>query len=246
MFDKTFSRWYNVNWFSGSGHIDYAWPIQGVLTQGCIMGVRLNIQDNPLLRTRPEVAEPGLATALSAANRPEIEAPKQGFGPSFPLATAPLDSSNALSTLTRTDEINSSAQNQPFSARTTETVTGGNRADGLGGPLPLRLRDFRYLQAAESAREQDLQNQQRRLERRLDTANTRLKNADSETARIDTQLKRARLESDLEMIAGEIGRFRLRYAFGGPSMNTGSVEPAPPANQAVSASNRAPALNLLA
>jgi len=210
------------------------------------MGVRLNIQDNPLLRTRPDVAELGLTAALPAANRPEIGAPGPGIGPSFPLETAPLDGSTALSTLTRTDEIKSAAQDQPFSARPTETATEGNRADGLGGSLPLRLRDFRYLQAAESAREQDLQNQQRRLELRLDAANNRLKNADSEATRIDTQLKRARLESDLEMIAGEIGRFRLKHAFAGPSMNTGSVEPAPPANQAVSASDRVPALNLLA
>jgi hypothetical protein len=115
-----------------------------------------------------------------------------------------------------------------------------------------RLRDFRFLTAAESARERDLEVRLDRLERELETAANRLRSNDSLLVRIDAQLDRARLERDLENIQREIGRLRLGRVFGGASAGTSAAEGAPapseivPAEAQAPASERQPGLDLLA
>ncbi len=113
--------------------------------------------------------------------------------------------------------------------------------EGLNDAPPPRLRGLRFLSAAESLRENELENRLKRLEQELDAANNRLQSNDSITVRIDARLDRARLETDLDMVARQIGRLRMERVFSRAS--TASVAPV---EQEPSASPNVPGLNLLA
>lgn len=139
-----------------------------------------------------------------------------------------------------------------------EVNAEANRTGETDGAPAARLRDFRFLTVAESARERNLENQRVRLERRLETTNNRLQVTDFLAIRIDAQLERARLERDLDIVASEIRRMRLERTFARPSVSPDSVERSPSVEQAIrptvvaasepqgSASPRMPVLNLLA
>jgi hypothetical protein len=113
--------------------------------------------------------------------------------------------------------------------------------EGLDDAPPPRLRGLRFLSAAESLRENELENRLKRLEGELEAANDRLQSNDSMTVRIDARLDRARLETDLDMVARQIGRLRMERVFSRAA--TASVAPV---EQEPSASPNVPSLNLLA
>jgi hypothetical protein len=93
------------------------------------------------------------------------------------------------------------------------------------------IRGFRFLQAPESLRERELEARLGSLENQLETTARRIKFNDSESVRIDAQLDRARLESDLDLVYSAIGRLRLERAFN-PSADQPEMRPAETAEQA--------------
>ena len=148
------------------------------------------------------------------------------------------------------------------SAGPTSTIAEANaeasRARETGQAPTPRIRNFRFLQAAQSARERKLETQYTQLERRLENTNNRMQLSESAMVQIDARLERASLEQDLEMIASEIKRLRLINAFARPVAAPEQVERtqvtaqvAQPAGEASSrsepaASDRTQILNLLA
>lgn len=215
------------------------------------MGIRLNLLDNPALRA-----------PVAAGMDPATGAPRpDGDAEGGVLTTAPLV----------TTEAGGETAPQVETAGTTPQPLLLARMPGEGTPAPEppetdtagvldnvaapRVRDFRFLAAAQTSREQNLGVERARLEQRLETTYDRLQSTGSAIDRIDARLDRARLEQDLEMIAREIRRMRLARVFARPSVapepvpvETQVAEPASaaaPASQTMTASPT-PALNLLA
>ncbi|RJP16628.1 MAG: hypothetical protein C4520_18520 [Candidatus Abyssobacteria bacterium SURF_5] len=75
------------------------------------------------------------------------------------------------------------------------------------------MRDFRFLMVADTVRGRELEAFQKQLERKLETLNKRLELADSLLSQIDVRLDRARLEQEIESVAGQIHRLRLQNMF---------------------------------
>ncbi len=140
---------------------------------------------------------------------------------------------------------------------------GGAQEDSEQGGVPdagapLRIRNFRFLAAAQSARERELESRHDQLERRLESVTSRLALADSLMVQIDARLKRARLERDLDMITSQMRRLRLESAFQtSPAANqvtdtsgtefSGAVRVSPPISaQNPNPSDSATIFNLLA
>jgi hypothetical protein len=221
------------------------------------MGIRLNILANPAFRLRLDTPEPvgGGAVPASrivlpdrqAGTPPRVETVPAGrTAAGFAVATA-VPQQNRLN-------LNPAGEGAPtaelMAPQAAEAAV--ERPEEENAAPARRLRDFRFLTAAESARERDLEMRLDRLERELETAANRLRSGGSFLVRIDAQLDRARLERDLEQIQTEIGRLRLSRVFGGAIAGVGAPESAPATREIASieaqagAPDRAPGLNLLA
>ena len=199
--------------------------------------------NDPAFRMRLDAPETGLAGGAVGANRVVPTLPEQeNAGPQPPPAANRADGGNLL------------LEPQPPAQANAEAEPGGEANDA---PAP-RLRDFRFLAPAESARERGLETQLTRLERSLESTDNRIRFTDSFSMRIDARLDRARLERDLDMIESEISRLRLERAFDGSAAGSKMIErvrsgeqtaqPAGevPSTSQPSASSVVPGLNLLA
>jgi hypothetical protein len=208
------------------------------------MGIRLAALDNPALRV-PVAAGAEPAVPAPTAPRAGADAPD----------TVPLLAATAIGegVVQQTETIAPQPlllTDPPDEANPAPTPAEVNAAGILDGVSALRVRDFRFLAAAQTAREQNLDTQRTRLEQRLETTYDRLQANGSAMDRIDARLDRARLEQDLETVARAIRRLRLERVFARPSV---APEPVPvetqvsaaPESQAMAASGT-PTLNLLA
>ena len=224
------------------------------------MGIRLNILSNPAFRLRLDVPEPG-AGGVAPANKIALPERQAGLAPRINGAeTVPgVRTGAGLAVGTATLQPNRFSLNATQEGRpATEPVVPRAAEAEVERPVEenatpaRRLRDFRFLTAAESARERDLEVRLDRLEHELETAAGRLRSSDAFSVRIDAQLDRARLEHDLEKVQSEIGRLRLNRVFGGAIAGIGATDSAPapreivPVEAQAAASDRAPNLNLLA
>ena len=222
------------------------------------MGVRLNILSNPAFRLRLDVPESGTG-GVAPANRIALPERQAGVAPRINAAETVPGVRAGLAVGTATLQPNRFSLNAAQEGRpTTEPVEPRAAEAEVERPAEenatpaRRLRDFRFLTAAESVRERDLEVRLDRLERELETAASRLRSTDAFSVRIDAQLDRARLERDLEKVQSEIGRLRLNRVFGGAIAGVGATKSAPapreivPVEAQAAASDRAPSLNLLA
>lgn len=192
------------------------------------MGVRLNMLADPAVRLRLDAAEMGVGGRAEVANPPAAE-------PRADASLLRIDSQDiapgAGAVAGQADAPADAAQNTPVAnPDPNETVA-----------MAPRLRDFRFFAAAESLRERDLETRLDRLERELESTDARLRFNDSLAVRIDAQLDRARLETDLDMIESQISRLRLERVFARSSAGPTEAFEAPPV-----AAERVPGLNLLA
>ncbi|GAB4352294.1 MAG: hypothetical protein Kow0099_36520 [Candidatus Abyssubacteria bacterium] len=113
----------------------------------------------------------------------------------------------------------------------------------------LGVEGFRYLIAAQSVRERELETRYDQLKTRLENVSRRLQFAGSDMTRVDARLERVRLEHELDMVASQIRRLRLGRAFEGASANDVTrAESAPTDTHAPSsrASDSSTILDLLA
>ena len=224
------------------------------------MGIRLNILSNPAFRLRLDAPEPG-AGRVAPANGTALPRREAGLAPrTTGVETAPgVRTGAGLAVATATLQPNRFSLNaaeergpttEPVEPRAAEAEV--ERPEVENTAPARRLRDFRFLTAAESVRERDLEVRLDRLERELETTASRLRSSDTFSIRIDAQLDRARQERDLEKIQSEIGRLRLNRVFGGAIAGVGATKSAPapreivPVEAQAAASDRAPSLNLLA
>ena len=106
-----------------------------------------------------------------------------------------------------------------------ENARTGAFQDSNWNPAP-RIQDFRFLMAAETARDLRLQVRQDKLEQKLETLSDRMRLADSLIAQIDTKLERARLEQELDAVGSEIRRLRLEHVFDKQPSTTEDAETA--------------------
>ena len=224
------------------------------------MGVRLNILSNPAFRLRLDVTESGTG-GIAPANRialPEREAglaPRNNGAETVPGVRTGAGLAVGTATLQPNRfTLNAAEEGRPATAPVEPRAAEAEverPAEENAAPAR-RLRDFRFLTAAESVRERDLEVRLDRLERELETTANRLRSSDAFSIRIDAQLDRARQEHDLEKIQSEIGRLRLNRVFGGAIAGIGATKSAPapreivPVEAQATASDRAPSLNLLA
>jgi hypothetical protein len=111
----------------------------------------------------------------------------------------------------------------PTSIIAEANAEAGRARETESAPAP-RIRNFRFLQAAQSTRERKLEAQFATLERRLENTNNRMQFSESVMVQVNARLERARLEQDLEMIASEIKRLRLIRAFARPAAVPEQVE----------------------
>lgn len=190
------------------------------------MGVRLNIQANPALSAGTDTFAPGFRGATTPVM--EGAAPEPGFAGQAVtrpdafraqgISPSPLENpGNEPGALASADQ----QVNAPLAATAAGEDTG---VEIEGAPAP-RLRNLRFMTAAQSSRERELEFRHDRLEQQLEATTNRLQSSESTPMRIDAELERARLRQDLEMVASEISRLRLARVFSG-SAATNAMEPA--------------------
>ena len=208
------------------------------------MGVRLNILANPAIRTGLEPSGPTGNGAVAPDPRP-FDA---GAGPRVgaaatpePQAPARIETPEFQAPEPRVAEVGPPAV-EPAQPRPADAQPAQNEQQESNRAPVARLRDFRFLSAAESIHERDLEVRLDRLELELESASRRLQFSDSFAIRSDAQLDRARLRSDLEVVQSEIGRLRLQRVFGGPVAQLGATGSAPPIAQAAPAEAQPPTL----
>ncbi len=135
-----------------------------------------------------------------------------------------------------------------------EDARTGISQDSDANPTP-RIQSFRFLMAAETARDLELQARQDKLEQKLETLNDRARLAGTLIAQIDAKLERARLEQELDTVGSDIRRLRLEHVFDKQPSSTENAEAALATPQAAGAafeesqaseSDQTPVLNLLA
>ena len=194
------------------------------------MGVRLDTMADPAVRITPDSPQFAAGGPIPLPNRGAFPMRRPGdvAAPAGNPGTASLDEGAPA-------EEPRAAIAANMEAMPAEEPEGFNDA-----PLP-RLRGLRFLSAAESLRENEFENRLKRLERELDTVNNRLQSNDSIMVRIDARLDRARLETDLDMVARQIGRLRMARVF-----SRAAAPSVAPVEQESSASPNVPGLNLLA
>ncbi|RJP64306.1 MAG: hypothetical protein C4532_19620 [Candidatus Abyssobacteria bacterium SURF_17] len=224
------------------------------------MGIRFNALNNALPSLRME----GVQSRPPAETLPANVSPTGGIAqPSLTAAeplngrlVAPFPPNNAggqrVTSAVAPAQEQGDMPMQPLEA----AIEADGKVDGLQQALnqpAARVRAFRFLMAAESVRGRELEARYDQLEHRLSTVNARLQRAESIMVQIDARLERARLQHDLEMVAGDIRRFRLEHAFEASASVPETVEPEPPepsqsgpATSQPSAPTRQPVLNLFA
>jgi hypothetical protein len=203
------------------------------------VGVRLEMTHLLVPPTRLESTEPGTAPFQASDGAPsQKEAPVQRTHSDEPPQAAPESKDNTASP-SRVADATSRSADRPVEARSSLDA----HEAPLEGPG-----DFRYLVAAQSAQERDLETRYDQLKNRLESASRRLEFADSAMTRIDARLERVRLQYDLDMVASQIRRLRLERAFQEAFGGAGRPETAQPgADPAQSrASDSSAILNLLA
>jgi len=212
------------------------------------MGVRLNMLADPSVRLRLDAAEMGVGGRAEVANPPAAEpradAPflrfdGQNVAPGGGAVQAPV--AEPVRVAQNAPVANAPGQAPPaVETRGAPEPTAETDSNEVPGGMP-RLRDFRFFAAAESLRERNLETRLDRLARQLEATDARLRFNDSMAVRIDAQLDRARLETDLDMIESQISRLRLERVFARSSAGPTEAFEAPPV-----AAERVPGLNLLA
>jgi len=211
------------------------------------MGVRLNTLANPAIRTGLEPTGPAGDGAVAPDPRP-FEA---AAGPRVAAAAAPRPQAPARIEI-QAPEIRAPEFQAPEIAAPEPRVAEvapptvepalDDRQDTDLAPAA-RLKDFRFMTAAESMRERDLEVRLNRLELELESAGRRIQFSDSFSIRNDAQLDRARLRSDLEVVQRAIGRLRLQRVFGGAVDQLGATGGAPPVQQPAPAEAQPPTLH---
>ena len=194
------------------------------------MGVRLDTMADPSVRITPDSPQFAAGGLTPLPNRGAFPTRRPGdvAAPAGNPGTASLDEG-------------APAEEPRAALAANMEAMQAEEPEGLNDAPPPRLRGLRFLSAAESLRENELENRLKRLEQELDAANNRLQSNDSMTVRIDARLDRARLETDLDMVARQIGRLRMERVFS--RVSTASVAPV---EQEPSTSPNVPGLNLLA
>ena len=200
------------------------------------MGVRLNIVDNvipPLRGARQELGLNAMTSPMSRASPRTLDQQVPGSqspatnalartGIPAPAIPNSVDDPGGPLLPTRAGE-GPTASARPTSIIAEANAGAGRAPEPESMPAP-RIRNFRFLQAAQSMRERKLEAQFAQLERRLENANNRMQFSESAMVQVDARLERARLEQDLEMIATEINRLRLIRAFARPAAAPGQVD----------------------
>lgn len=227
------------------------------------MGIRLNTIANPAFRAGLDAPGPAPGVGIPAANRvgpiePQPVAAPAGFGvagagtaavagPAAAPARAPQAPIGA-NQFAGANPANP-ADDNPTAGETGAIRAATERAEAVReaneAPPAARLRDFRFLTAAESPLERDLETRLKRLERELESAGNRLQ-SNTFSVRVDAQLDRARLERDLEMVASQIGRLRLERVFAQASTAEAALPAQAAAEESQPAEPRVPGLDLLA
>lgn len=197
------------------------------------MGIRLNTVVNPAISIGLDPSGPTGNGAVAPDPRP-FDA---GAGPRVGVAAAP----EFQAPEPRVAEVGPPAV-EPAQPRPADAQPAQDGQQEPNRAPVARLRDFRFLTAAESIRERDLEVRLNHLELELESTSRRLQFSDSFAIRSDAQLDRARLRSDLEVVQSEIGRLRLQRVFGGPVAHLGATGSAPPIPQAAPAEAQPPTL----
>ncbi len=144
-------------------------------------------------------------------------------------------------------------------SKAAETQTSGDEADKSGYAAVIdsassapRIRQFRYLAAAGSLREQQLTARRQQLERQIETIESRLRLADSLNEQIDIQLQQAKLEQDVRTVSTQERRIILERVVSSrmsdsPSEMTSRQElPVEASAKTVASSEEARGINIIA
>lgn len=219
------------------------------------MGIRLNIVDNPAMRAGFGPMEPVRPDVAADTNRAALRTP-QGVAQNLPrpgteavaagnMAAPPADNAtNGVRSLLMANRPDEDIPADRVPPSIVEANAEANRTEEANGAAAPRLRDFRFLTAAESMRERELETRHDQLEQRLEATSNRLELNDSVAVRIDARLQLARLERDLDLVSSEIRRLRLERAFAQPTGQ--AAQPAEAAASESPENGRVPTLNLLA